>query len=179
MDGLQIAYVIMAGIGLLFLAITIFSGDFELDLDSTHIEIAQLHTEVDSPSVFSLRTFATFLLAFGLAGLICVSKGIGLGGQIISGFGAGVIMAGLYFIVMRLMYKMQGDSSVSAHSLVGKIGYVTTPPTSSGLLQVKVDNIEYMAREVDKGILQKNETVKVVSSAGGSLLVTKYNISEK
>lgn len=177
MTELQIAHIIMAGMGLLFLVITIFSGDFELDLDSPDIEIDQMHTAADSPSIFSLRVLATFLLAFGMAGLICISNGIGLSGQIMSGLGAGLVMAALYFIVMKLMYKMQGDSSVSSYSVIGKVGVVTTPTTESGLLQVKVDNIEYMAREADKGILEKNELIKVVSSSGGSLIVTKYTTS--
>jgi len=178
MSGLQIAYIVMAGVGLLFLSITIFSGDFELEHDGIEIghgdaDSTASHGEIDSPSIFSLRTFATFLLVFGLTGIICIHNEIGIGGQLISGFISGIIIAFLYFVVMKFMYSMQGDSSVSSFDIIGKQGIVTTPSTSTGLAQIKVGNTEYLVRETNNKPLTHNEFVKIVKAEGGSLIVEK------
>jgi hypothetical protein len=95
----------------------------------------------------------------------------GVGWQIIAGFGAGLFISFLYFLVMRFMYSMQGSSMVSMANLVGKEGIITIPTTNTGVAQVKVSTEagfkEYTCKEVKDRKLAHNETVKITSGSIG------------
>lgn len=175
----QILYFIFSGIGLVFLLLSIFGGDVHTDInfDIGHdFDISNAEVSSDSPKLFSIRSIATFLLVFGVTGLLCIYNDKSILTQIISGFVASSIVTGLYFLVMRFMYSMQGDSSIEISNLIGKQGIVTTPTTSTGILQVKMmsqSGNEYTAREINNKPLKQNEIVKVVSISSGTLIVEK------
>lgn len=175
----QILYFIFAGIGIIFLLLSMFGGDFHSDINfeiGHDFDISNAEVSSDSPKIFSIRSIATFLLAFGIAGLLCVYMHKGIAVQLISGFISGGIVTFLYFLVMKLMYSMQGDSGIETSSLIGKQAVVTTPTTSTGILQVKVlseNGNEYTAREINGKILKQNETVKILAFSSGILTVEK------
>ena len=175
MEKLQILYIILAIVGAFFLVLSIFGGDgdveVDLDVGDVDFDISDAESPSDSVSVFSIRTLATFLLGFGLAGWSVMRGDGGVGWQIIAGFGAGLFISFLYFLVMRLMYSMQGSSMASVASLVGKEGIITIPTTESGVAQVKVSTEagfkEYTCKEVKERKLAHNETVTITSGSIG------------
>lgn len=179
MSGLEIMYAVMTGIGAVILVLSLIGLDTEVELDigEANFDISDAEVGVDSPGYFSMKTMASFLVAFGIAAYITISKGGGIPLQILAGFGSGLMVSGLYFLVMKGMYAMQGDSSVSVETLIGKEAIVTTPTVGSGILQVRfmagVVNEEYTAREVNNVKLIQNEKVKVLSVSGGILTVEK------
>ena len=175
MEKLQILYIILAIVGAFFLVLSIFGGDgdVEVDLDVGDIDfdISDAESPSDSISVFSIRTLATFLLGFGIAGWTVMNGGGGIGAQILAGFGAGLFISFLYFLVMKFMYSMQGSSMVSMANLVGKEGIITIPTTNTGVAQVKVSTEagfkEYTCKEVKDRKLKHNEKVKITSGSIG------------
>lgn len=176
MTALQIMYVTLSGIGALLLLLSIIGigDDLDLDVGDPEFDISDAEVSVDSPSVFSFRTLSTFLLTFGIAGMVSYHNGAGLSVQLISGFVVSLVVTFLYFLLMKGMYNMQGDSSVSSSQLIGKEAIVTTPSTSTGLIQVKFlsgTNEEYTARETNSKKLKLNDKVKILSSNSGLLVV--------
>ena len=181
MEALQILYIILACVGGLFLILSLFGGDVDgvdLDVGDTDFDITDAEAGVDSPSVFSIRTIATFFLTFGIAGIIVISQGGGVWSQLAWGTGLGMVVTALYFLVMKFMYSMQGSSMSSANELIGKIGIVTIPTTDTGIGQVRVattvGQTEYTCREKDGKKLKQNDQVVITGSLGaGTLTVEK------
>lgn len=183
MTGFEIMYAAMAGIGAVFLILSLIGLDGEVDIEigEADFDISDAEVGVDSPGYFSMKTMATFLVCFGVAAYVTTFKGMGIPMQLVNGFLAGLVVSFLYFLVMKGMYAMQGDSSVSGATMLGKTAIVTTPTVGSGIAQVKFTsgglNEEYTAREMNNVKLKINETVKVVSSNGGVLMVVKQKIT--
>lgn len=179
MSTLEIMYAVMAGIGAVFLVLSLIGLDTEVELDigETDFDISDAEVGVDSPGYFSMKTMATFLVAFGVAAYITISKGGGIPAQIGFGFLSGLGVSFLYFLVMKGMYAMQGDSSVSGNQLIDKVAIVTTPSVGTGICQIRfmagTVNEEYTAREVNGVKLKQNDQVKVVANSGGMLTVVK------
>lgn len=175
MEKLQILYIILAIVGAFFLVLSIFGGDgdveVDLDVGDVDFDISDAESPSDSVSVFSIRTLATFLLGFGIAGWSVMRGDGGVAWQIVAGFGTGLVISFLYFLVMRFLYGMQGSSMVSVASLVGKEGIITIPTTTTGVAQVKVSTEsgfkEYTCKEVKDRKLAHNETVKITSGSIG------------
>lgn len=180
MTTLEILYIIFAAVGAIYLGFSLLTGsDAEVDLDvgDADFDISDAESATDSPSLFSLRTVATFLLGFGVAGIVTTFNDKTMTVQLLSGFGTGFGISLLYFLVMKGMYSMQGDSGTSTQSLIGKIAYITTPTTSSGISQVKVDlngsTHEYTARSADGEKFKMNDKVKIISAGAGTVTVEK------
>jgi len=174
MSGLELGYIIAAGIGALFLIISSLGGDAEIDLDMD-VDIGDAEVGVDAPGLVSARTLSTFLLTFGVGAFLALRNGSNLTMQIIWGFGAGIIVMLLYYFIMKGMYAMQGDSGIIGANLVGKDGIIITPTTETGIAQVRIStiygNIEYICREKSGAKLKQNQIVKIIKSAAGILTV--------
>jgi membrane protein implicated in regulation of membrane protease activity len=170
-----------AFVGVVFLLLSMFGGDadagVELDVGDPDFDISDAESDSGSTSLFSIRTLATFLLAFGIAGIVCIYNDKSVAAQLIWGFASGAFVGFLYYLVMRFMYSMQGSSMITANNLIGKDAVVTIPTTETGIGQVRVmtnsGNYEYTCREKDGKKLKQNETVKVLSSVAGTLTVEK------
>ena len=91
MDSLQILYIMLAGVGAILLALSIFGGDADSDVDldvgDTDFDISDAEAGVDSPGIFSLKFLSTFALVFGLAGIVVSYQGGGVAAQLIWGKG--------------------------------------------------------------------------------------------
>jgi len=179
MEGLQILYIVFAAIGFIFLGISFFGGDAEVDIDigDADFDISNAEVDADSPHVFSIRTLAVFLLTFGVAGFVAHSNGYEVAGQLIAGFISSFGVAGLVFLIMKGMYSMQGSAQVDSKKLVGQKAIVTIPTTKSGVAQVKVSTAggikEYICREKNGKKLKQNDSVNILESAAGVLTVEK------
>ena len=181
MESLQILYIILAVVGGIFLILSLFGGDVDgvdLDVGDTDFDITDAEAGVDSPGIFSIRTIATFFLTFGIAGVIVLSRGGGIGSQLGWGVGLGLVVTFLYFLIMKFMYSMQGSSMSSVNDLIGKTGIVTIPTTDTGIGQVRVATVvgqtEYTCKEKNGKKLKQNDEVKITGSLGaGTLTVEK------
>ena len=183
MENLQVLYIILAAVGAFFLVLSIFGGDadaeVDLDVGDVDFDISDAESPSESVSVFSIRTLATFLLGFGIAGWSVMRGDGGIAAQILAGFGTGLVISFLYYLVMKFLYGMQGSSMATAASIIGKQGVITIPTTKTGIAQVKVKTVagysEYTCKEATGKKLTQNETVKITSvEAGmGSLTVEK------
>ena len=181
MGTMQILYIALFFVGAILLLVSILGGDVdggvELDVGDPDFDVSSAEVGADSPSVFSFRTISVFLLGFGAAGWVVLRNGGSVTSQILWSLAVGLVFGALYFLVMKFMYSMQGSSTTSVSSAVGKTGIVIVPTTSTGIAQVKVKTdvgmSEYVCKEKDGKELHENDTVKVVSSSAGVLVVEK------
>jgi hypothetical protein len=179
MEPLQIMYIIFAAVGGFFLMLSIFGGDadagVELDVGDADFDISDAESPSDAPSVFSIRTLATLLMGFGIAGWVVIRQDGGIGAQLFWGFAVGIFVTVLYFFVMKLMYSMQGSSMTTAASLFGKEGIITIPTTDTGVAQVRVNTSsglsEYTCKTKDGVKLKQNDSVKITSVPVGMGLI--------
>lgn len=177
-------YLIFAILGAFVLLISVFGGDHHLELATDAHDIHDLNTESstdnDSPKVLSLRTLASFLLAFGVAGIICVYLGKDVWAQIIWGFIAGFLMVGLVYGIMRVFYSQQGFSTFDVTSLIGSNCSVIIGSTLSGIASARVltpDGAkEYTCKEINNNKLERNDVVTIKAVQDSTLMVSKIVI---
>ena len=180
MEKLQILYIVLAAVGAVLLLLSIFGGDAEaeidLDIGDPDFDISDVESGTDSVSLFSIRTLATFILGFGVAGWSVIRLDGGVTWQILAGLVAGTIIAFLYFIVMKFLYSMQGNSMATAASLIGKEGTITIPTTTTGVAQVRINTVsglsEFTCKEKSGKKLRKNQSVKILSVDAGMQSIT-------
>jgi len=182
MESLQILYIVLAAVGMLFLMISIFTGgeaDLDLNVGDADFDVSDAESGSDSVAIFSIRTLSTFLLGFGIAGWTVMRGDGGVFAQLLAGFGAGLAISFLYFLVMKGMYAMQGSSMATTKDLIGKQGTITIPTTKTGIAQVRLatvsGNSEYTCKEVKGRKLKQNDTVTVITAdmGIGTLVVEK------
>lgn len=143
-----------------------FSGDHDLSHD------AEAHTA--SPGLFSVRTISALFAGFGLAGIIAkLVLEWGIGGQLLLGFGAGLVLAGVAYLIMWGFYSQQAGGVRDAATLIGKVAVVTTGIGSQGIGECRVENNHYTFREKNGVKMQPNEVGKVIESEVGLLIVEK------
>lgn len=176
------AFLICAGVGLIFLLISLFSGgdhDVGTHVDTHFDHSLDHHAEAGehehSMNVLSVRSIMAFLAAFGAVGALCLHNGMSNGWSIGLGVLAGVLMALLAAKLMQLAMKQQVDSTQSISHFVGVVGIVTTPIPASGLGEVEVSSAgqrRYLTASSRSGdAIGMNKHVKVVSAAGSNLVV--------
>lgn len=170
-------YLTFAIIGGILLVITIFTGGEELDLDvgDPDFDIASAEVGSEAPSVVSLKTISTFLLAFGLGAMVAIHTDKSIVVQLLAGFSSGIVTGFLYYLVMRLMYGQQGSSMIQ-ESIIGKVGMIEIPSSSpGGLSQMKINvqgsSQEYMCKSNEDLMLKKGSLVEVLDVIGNVYLV--------
>jgi len=176
MEKLQILYILLAAVGAFVLVLSIFGGEADAEIDiGGDFDISDAESPSDSVSVFSLRTLATFMLGFGMAGWSVMKGDGGITAQILAGFGAGLVISFLYYLVMRFFFSMQGSSMPTAKAIMGKQGIVAIPTTSTGVAQIKVKTVtgysDYTCKEVNGKKLAQNDIVKITSVENGMAVI--------
>ena len=170
-------YLIFLIFGVLGLLSSLIFGDVDadggLDVDSGDTDAG----DTDGPKLFSIRVIFAFLLAFGIGGGSMYLSSRGLPGQLLVGFGAGIVTAFLTYFAFKFLYSFQGNSNINSNDFIGKTAVVTIPTTSTGLSQIKIDSGGgdqlFMARELKGTKLSQHDVVKVTEKVGNSFLVTK------
>jgi membrane protein implicated in regulation of membrane protease activity len=150
----------------------LFGGDHEV----TH-EVGVAHGEADfgGPSLFSVRTMAAFLTAFGVGGI--VGRYYGLSHPAASGVGvaAGAVMAGIVYQFARLLYSQQASSELHMTSLVGRTAEVSIAIPAGGIGQVSLsvggERSEHIARAAAGGALPRGAEVVITGLRGDSVVV--------
>jgi membrane protein implicated in regulation of membrane protease activity len=139
--------------------------------------MSNLEVDVDSPSIISLRSLATFLLAFGIAATIVINTGGSFVSQLSWGFISALCVTFIYFLIMKFMYSMQGSSMSSAENLIGKTAIVTIPTTDSGKAQIRIvtetGSTEYSCIENSGKKLKQNQSVTIINIIDAGTLIVE------
>ncbi len=146
-------------------------GDMDFDASG-----GDVHADTDL-HVFSLRSIVGFFLGFGWGGIMAMDAGLARWGTIAVAVGVGIVMFGIIFALMRLVYGMRSDGTLKYESLVGMTGkvYVTVPPDKATGGQVLVSHpnqLLYLPAIQEGGTpLRAEAPVKVIAVNAGVLTV--------
>lgn len=170
-------YITLLILGLVVFALSAFGmeHDFDFahhDFDFGHHDFDSGHS--DSPGLFSIRTISALFAGFGVSGILAkLVLNWGIGGQLLLGFGTGIFLAALVWLIMYLFYTQQAGAVKDASQLVGKTGVATTATGDQGIGECRVDNSYFTFREKTNKPVSQNEIVRVVESETGLLVVEK------
>ncbi|MCW5959509.1 MAG: hypothetical protein KIS76_05055 [Pyrinomonadaceae bacterium] len=169
-----IIFLIIGGIGFLFLAISVIVGDlfeafdFGMDLDSS-----------GDFGVFDSRVVSVFLTTFGFVGAIAVQLGFGPVIAIILGLGSGVVLGALVFAFGYFLYSQQASSSVGDKDLVGRSAQVVVGirEGSIGKISCRIgdERIEKIARAANGGEIAEGKTVFIEEVTGDAIIVSSMD----
>jgi membrane protein implicated in regulation of membrane protease activity len=164
-------FLIIGGIGFLFLLITLIMGDIfdalggNISLDTSH-----------DFGIFDSRVIAVFLTAFGGFGLIAAS--VGYGGAMSSIFGllGGMVFGAIVFYFGKFLYSQQSSSSVSSNDLIGRTAQVIVniKPDQLGQISCRVgeERVEKLARTAGGEEIKAGQIVRIESIGSDSVIVS-------
>jgi hypothetical protein len=170
----MLVFLALAAVGLLSLLVSAFFGhdvDHELELGADISEGA--------PGLFSLKTFAVFLTAFGTVGALASHL---LRGQpqaaltsSVLGVLSGVVLSAVYVGAMRLVYSQQASSLIADRDLVEIQGRVTVAIPADGVGEVTCvvgpQTTRRMARAPGQGPIPEGAVVRVKEVWGDTVVV--------
>lgn len=171
MTGLMTIFLIIGGIGFLFLLVSLIIGDI---FDAVGLDFG-LDTSHDF-GIFDSRVIAVFLTAFGGFGLIGVTLGWGAIGGSLFGLLGGFIFGAIVFYFGKLLYSQQSSSSVSAEDLIGRTAQVIVAikPDQLGQISCRVgeEKVEKLARTVSGEEIKPGQLVRIDSIGSDSVIVS-------
>jgi len=140
----MIIYIACLALGLLFTMISAVAGHFFGGHDhggdlgtGGHAEAGYDHSGVPGISFFSPTVLSCFVTAFGACGIILTKIGSPVWVSAPISAVAGVIMAGLAFLLFNWMFQQTQSSSESkVGSLVGQTASIITPIPENGVGQI-------------------------------------------
>lgn len=168
-------FVIIGGIGFVFLLISLVVGDiFEMFGGGTP------DLGVDSGVDFGFldsRVLAVFITAFGGFGAIGAQMGFGPLVSSFFGLMGGVVFAAVVSVFGRFLVGQQASSTFTDDALVGKTAQVTVTirPGEMGQISTRIgdERVDKIARSRDGEEIKAGTTVTVAGVAGDSVLVEK------
>src|ERR1044071_31993 len=144
--GSMIIYTACLALGLIFTIVSATMGHFFGGHDGGadvgtggHADAGYDHSGVPGISFFSPTVLASFVTAFGACGLILeripATKSIWISAPISAV--AGMVIAGLTFLLFNAMFKQfQGSSESRVGTLIGQIASVATPIPANGVGEI-------------------------------------------
>jgi hypothetical protein len=173
----------MLAIYLVFIIIGFFGlgSSFIFDFDGGADDLADGvdvgDTFNENPKIFSLRVIFAFLMSFSIGGGAMYFNDHHLTGQLLVGFGAGIVTAAFVWWITSILMKMQGASNVNSDNFIGKTGDISVGTSSSGKAKVRIATtsgpLEVMCKEANDKKLKHGDLVKVSVKIGTLLMVTK------
>ncbi len=171
MTGLMTIFLVIGGIGFLFLLISLLVGDI---FDALHIDFG-LDTSHDF-GIFDSRVIAVFLTAFGGFGVIATTLGYGAVGGSLFGLLGGFIFGAIVFYFGKLLYSQQSSSSVGNEDLIGRTAQVIVniKPNTLGQISCNIgeERVEKLARTVSGEELKAGQLVRIDSIGSDSVIVS-------
>ena len=169
-----IVFLLIAGIGFVFLIISLVVGDL---FDSFGMDTG-LGSGVDGHGFLDSRVLSVFITAFGGFGAIGIQMGLGIVASSVIGLAGGVVLGGLVSLFARFLYKQQSSSSVTTAQLVGRTAQVivSIQPNNLGQVSCRIgeERVEKLARSKDGQEIKAGSIVRVDEIAGDSLIVSPY-----
>lgn len=192
MSTLLATFLILGGIGFLFLIISLIIGDIleALDFDfGTDVDLdgdvdIDFDTDLDSGGgseigILDSRVISVFLTAFGFIGAFFLYSGFsGIISSVI-GLGSGFVFGGLIFGFGYFLTTQESSSSVTERDLVGRTAKVIVgiKPNSIGQISCRIgeERIEKLARTRDGKEIKSGETVFIEELTGDSFIVSSMD----
>lgn len=164
------AFVIIGAVGLTVVVLSLFVGDF-LDglLDFEHFDLGD--------GVLSTPVVGAFLAAFGAGGALLL-RGLqaSLGGAVLGGLAAGVVLGGTTLVLVRTLMHMPTDATPRTADLVGAMGTVVTRIPENGLGEIALvaaGQRMKLAARADTAIASGSAVIVVDVTSPTSVVVTK------
>lgn len=164
-------FVVIGGIGFVFLLISLVVGDifeavgFDLNAGDSGLDFGFLDS----------RVIAVFITAFGGFGAIGAQMGYGAVVSSLIGLLGGVIFGGVVSLFGRFLIGQQASSSVTDSDLVGRTAQVTVAIKSGEIGQITArigdERIDRIARSADGEEIKVGTMVTVAAIAGDSVIV--------
>lgn len=173
-DALTTIFLIIGGLGFLFLVISLIVGDifdalgFDFGLDTNH-----------DFGIFDSRVIAIFLTVFGGFGAIGMTLGFSAGLSSLFGLIGGFIFGAAVFYFGKLLYSQQSSSSVSESDLIGRTAQVIVSIRPGHLGQISClvgeERIEKLARTIGGEEIKAGQLVRIESIGSDSVIVSPDN----
>ena len=165
-------FVIIGGLGFVFLLISLVVGDlFEFFGGTPDLGIG---SGVDFGFLDS-RVLAVFITAFGGFGAIGAQMGFGPLVSSFFGLMGGVLFAAVVSVFGRFLVGQQASSTFTDDALIGKSAQVTVTirPGEMGQISTRIgdERVDKIARSRDGEEIKAGTTVTVAGIAGDSVLV--------
>ena len=164
-------FVIIGGIGFLFLLLSLIVGDV--------FEAVGFDFDAGADSDFGLldsRVLSVFITAFGGFGAIGVQMGFGAVASSLIGLLGGVVFGGVVSMFGRFLVGQQASTTVTDDDLVGRSAQVTVAIQSGQVGQITCrigdERVEKIARSKNGEEIKAGSIVKVESIAGDSVIVS-------
>ena len=178
--GLMTIFLVIGGLGFLFLLISFILGDifeaFGFDFD------ADLDGSGDF-GIFDSRVISIFLTAFGGFGAIGSSFGFGALFSSLFGIAGGVFFGGLVYQFGKFLYSQQSSSSVSESDLIGRTAQVTVTiqPGQIGQISCLIgeERVEKIARTREGQEIKTGQIVFIEEISGDAVIVSAENSEKK
>ncbi|HLL99933.1 MAG TPA: hypothetical protein VK400_02680 [Pyrinomonadaceae bacterium] len=164
-------FLIIGGIGFLFLLISLVVGDvfdalgLDFSLDASH-----------DFGIFDSRVISVFLVAFGGFGALGVQMGFGAATSSLLGLLGGVAFGAVVFFFGKFLYGQQSTSSVRAEDLIGRTAQVVVniKPDQLGQISCRVgdEKVEKLARTVGGEEIKAGQLVRIESIGSDSVIVS-------
>jgi len=171
------------GIGFFGLILIILQAVFGISVGGhgdTH-SAADAHGDHDSgASYLSIRTISAMLLGFGFGGAWLLRNGSPIWVAALGGLGVGFVIAVIYVILMRSLYKLRSDGTSVLSEAVNQSGtvYLRVPGLLSGAGEIQISfggRLQNVKAFTDGPELPTGTVVKVIALHGGqALLVEKF-----
>lgn len=183
MTTLLTIFLVIGGIGFLFLILSLILGDIfdALDLDfGTDIDLdADIDADFDGSGggfgVLDSRVISMFLVAFGFIGALAMQLGTGGVFGALIGIGSGLILGGLVFAFGYYLVSNEGPPPVTDRELVGHAAKVliAIKPENVGQISFRIrgQRIDKLARTRDGKEIQAGETVFIEEIIGNEFIV--------
>ena len=158
-----------------FILSLIGMGDVDMDVDMSAGDGLDAATGMD---LFSIKNVIIFFVGFGWAGVsfreIIPQDGL----LILAALVCGCFFVASFMLIFKQMMKFEGNGAVRMEEAVGKKAevYLRIPAkrNGKGKVQVSLNGAarEYDAVTNDDELIPSGQTVDIIGSTGGALLVT-------
>ncbi len=164
-------FLIIGGIGFLFLMISFLVGDL---LEALHFDLSL--DAGNSFGIFDTRVLSVFLTTFGFISALCIQLAFGTLVSMIFGLGSGIILGGLVFAFGYFLYSQQSTSSVSDEDMIGRTAQVIVGirPESIGQISCLIgeERVEKIARARNGREIKTGETVYIEDITSEAVIVS-------
>ncbi|WP_448575339.1 NfeD family protein [Thermomicrobium sp.] len=165
MSVLAIAYLVIALVGLAFLALTVLVGEIADIFDAGD----------DGVGPFNGKVIAVALTAFGATGLLMTFFGVPVLWGALVAAGSGLAFGLAAWLLVVLLYRQQATTEFSLQDLLGRTGEVTVPLAADQpgyvVISGPTGTRQYLARSPRGIAIPAGQLVRVTGLAGTVLLV--------
>lgn len=175
MNTLLTIFIVIGGIGILFLLISLVIGDLFESLDFD-FDLEFDGGDGGSFGVLDSRVISVFLTAFGGIGAVALQFGYGGLLSAIFGIGSGVALGALVFAFGYFLHTQQASSSVTERELVGRTAKVIVKIQKGTVGQISCRigdaSIEKLARSRDGSEIKRGDTVFIEEVTADAFIVS-------